>query len=162
MENSTTPRSSALPASESNANRKKPQLFWRVFWLCFLVVSLGYAWYSFYVPANEVEWAEDFALAQERATESGKPMLLFFTAEWCVPCRIMKREVFADKEVMGVINKKLVPVMIYADDPGGEELFKRYNIGGTPITIVTDAEGNVKNYAVGGIGKAEFLELIGE
>jgi len=143
-----------------SAKKKKANPFWRVFWLSFLAVSLVYAWYSFYVPENEVDWAEDYASAQKLAAESGKPMILFFTAEWCVPCRIMKREVFADEAVMRAINGHFVPVMIYADDPGGEELFKQYNIGGTPITVVTDAAGAVIDYAVGGISKSEFLELI--
>jgi protein disulfide-isomerase len=139
---------------------RKSNPFWKIFWLSFLVVSLIYAWYSFYVPVNEVAWAEDYATAQKLASDAGKPMLLFFTADWCVPCRIMKRRVFADQDVMRAINGSLVPVMIYADDPGGQDLFKQYNVGGTPITIVTDAAGNVINYAVGGIGKVEFLELI--
>jgi len=52
--------------------------------------------------------------------------------------------------------------MIYENNLGGEELFKRYHIEGTPITIVTDAAGNVINYAVGGISKTEFLKLINE
>jgi thioredoxin 1 len=135
---------------------------WRVFWLAFLVLSLAYAWYSFYVPDNDVEWAPTYAVAQEKATASGKPMLLFFTAEWCVPCRIMKREVFADREVMALLNADWISVMIYPDDPGAEALYQRYTIGGTPITILSDPLGNVIDYAVGGINKAEFLELIGK
>jgi thioredoxin 1 len=131
-----------------------------VFWLGFLVLSLAYAGYSFYVPSNDVNWATDIADARQQAAESQKPMMLFFTAEWCVPCRIMKREVFADPEVMKVLNAQFVPVMIYQGDPGGDEAFQKYNIRGTPITIFTDAQENVLDYAVGGIGKSEFLDLV--
>ena len=83
-------------------------------------------------------------------------MLLFFTGEWCVPCRIMKREVFADKEVM----KELIPVMINVDDPKAEELVKQYKIGGRPITIFTDYQGKVIDYTAGKIGKSKFLEML--
>lgn len=146
--------------SPSNPRRGKGNPFWRVFWLAFLVFSLGYAWYSFYVPANDVNWADDIVSARQLASESGKPMLLFFTAEWCVPCRIMKREVFAKPDVMTAINAQLVPVMIYAGEPGADEAFSQYNVQGTPITIFTDPQGTVLDYAVGGIGKAEFMEML--
>lgn len=160
MENNERP-----PAGPSErpdrTSKKKPHPFWRWFWLTFLVASLGYARYSFYVPSNEVDWAEDIAAARELASESGKPVMLFFTATWCVPCRIMKREVFADAEVMKAINEQVVPVMVYADSPGGEAAFSQYNVEGTPITIFTDPQGTVLDYAVGGIGKAGFIEMLG-
>jgi len=135
--------------------------FWRFFWLTFLVVSLAYAWYSFYVPSNDVVWADDMVSARAIANDSDKNMLLFFTGSWCVPCRIMKREIFADKEAMKLINSQVVPVMIDIDDPNAAELVKQYNIGGTPITIFTDPEGKVLDYAVGKIGKTKFLEMLG-
>ncbi|MEZ5274772.1 MAG: thioredoxin family protein [Opitutaceae bacterium] len=140
--------------------RKRTHPFWRWFWLTFLVASLGYAWYSYYVPSNDVTWAGDIASARQLASESGKPMLLFFTAEWCVPCRIMKREVFADEKVMTAINERVIPVMIYAGEPGADETFSQYKVEGTPITIFTDPRGTVLDYAVGRIGKAEFLEML--
>lgn len=127
-----------------------------------MVASLGYAWHSFYVPSNDVVWAEDITSARELASESGKPVMLFFTATWCVPCRIMKREVFADAEVMKAINSQVVPVMVYADSPGGEAAFQQYNVEGTPITIFTDPQGTVLDYAVGGIGKEAFVEMLGK
>ncbi len=68
----------------------------------------------------------------------------------------MKREVFADKEVMKAINSQLIPVMINVDDPKAEELVKQYKIGGTPITIFTDYQGKVLDYAVGKIGKSKI------
>ena len=149
-----------LSSNSLKVAKTKSHPFWRWFWLTFLVVSLAYAWYSFYVPSNDVVWAENMVSARELSKDSGKNMLLFFTGEWCVPCRIMKREVFADKEVMKAINSQVVPVMIYIDAPNMEEIVKQYNIGGTPVTIFTDSQGNVLDYAVGKIGKTKFLEML--
>lgn len=146
--------------NSSKVAKTRSHPFWRWFWLIFLVVSLAYAWHSFYVPANEVIWSKNMVSAKEIAKKSNKNVLLFFTGDWCVPCRIMKREVFADQEIMKTINAQVVPVMIDVDDPNAEELVKHYKIGGTPVTILTDAQGEVLDYAVGKIGKTEFLEML--
>lgn len=142
------------------ATKTKSHPFWRLFWLTFLVVSLAYAWYSFYVPSNDVAWADNMVSAKELVNDSDKNMMLFFTGDWCVPCRIMKREVFADKEVSKAINSQVVPVIINVDDPNVEELIKHYKVGTTPITIFTNPQGEVLDYAVGKIGKTEFLEML--
>ncbi|MGD9548984.1 MAG: thioredoxin family protein [Candidatus Krumholzibacteriia bacterium] len=148
--------------ASSTTGRKGSHPFWKVFWLAFLVASLAYAWYSFYVPANHVAWAHDFVEAQKLAAASDRPLLLFFTAEWCVPCRVMKREVFADREVMKAINASVVPVMLYGDEPGTDGVFERYQVGSTPVTIFTDAEGTVLDYEVGRMGKTQFLEMLND
>lgn len=146
--------------SFQKSTKTKSQRFWQFFWLTFLVVSLAYAWYSFYVPSNDVVWADDMAEAQVLAKDSDKNMMLFFTGEWCVPCRIVKREVFADNNVAKSINSKIVPVMIDVDDPNAKEIVKRYQAGVTPIIIFTDHQGEVLDYAVGKIGKTKFLEML--
>jgi protein disulfide-isomerase len=151
----------ANPLGKSpRAKKTKSHPFWRWFWLAFLVLSLAYAWYSFYAPSNDVVWAENIVSARELANDSDKNMLLFFTGEWCSPCRIMKREVFADKEVMKAINSQVVPLMIDVDDPNAQELIELYKVGSTPVTIFTDSKGNVLDYAVGKIGKTKFLEML--
>lgn len=135
--------------------------FWRCFWLLFLVVSLAYAWYSFYVPSNNIAWAGDYASAREQAVESGKPMVLFFTATWCVPCRVMKRTVWADEQVTAEVNAAVVPVMIDVGDPAAAEAVSGYGITSTPVTIITDPQGTtVLERRDGGISKTEFLELL--
>ena len=149
-------------AAASPAGRSWAFRAWRGFWLLFLVVSLAYAWYCFYVPANDIAWADNFAAAQQQAADSGKPMILYFTGQWCVPCRVMKRQVWADPQVTTAVNAAFVPVAIDVDAPKNQELLTRYNVRGTPITIVTDTEGNALRWRVGGIRKAEFLELLNE
>lgn len=143
-----------------NTSKKKSHPFWKFFWLTFLVVSLAYAWYSFYAPSNEIKWKNNITTIEEVENSNDKNLLFFFTGKWCSPCRVMKREVFADKEVEKIVNSKVIPIMIDIDNPKSQEIVQKYNIGITPITLFTDSKGNVLNYAVGKIGKKDFLEML--
>ena len=134
---------------------------WRWFWRVTLVVSLGYAWYCFYVPNNHIAWAEEYPSAKQQAVQSGKPMILFFTGKWCVPCRIMKRTVWADDEVAAVVNAGFTPILVDNGEPGASsEAVERYKVYVTPTTIIADAEGNVLEQVQGAMSKSEFLKLL--
>ncbi len=154
---------SERPSFDNDEPRSKRKIlfhFWRFFWLTFLVVSLAYAWHSFYVPPNDIAWAEDYASAQRQAARSGKPMVLYFTAKWCVPCRVMKRQVWADVQVMELVNAKFIPVAIDVGDPENAEIMNSYKIAGSPVTVVCGSQGKVVDWRTGGISKPEFLELL--
>lgn len=86
--------------------------------------------------------------------------LFFFTGKWCSPCRIMKREVFADKEVETIINAHFTPVMIDVDNPNSIELLRYFKVNATPTTIILDSQGEVLDYAMGKVEKKKFLEMI--
>ena len=73
----------------------------------------------------------------------------------------MKRNVWADKEVTSLVNTQFIPVMIDVDDPDSASTRSRYSVGTTPNTIITDPKGNVLQQKAGGMGKAEFLEMLG-
>ncbi len=149
----------ADPATQPR--RRTSPWWWQAFWLSFLVVSLAYAWYSFYVPANNIAWADDYTAAQQQAAQSGKPMILFFTGKWCVPCRIMKRTVWADDQVEAKVNALYIPLYLDVGEPAAAAgRVGKYNIGGTPTTIITDAQGNVLKQVEGGINKSDFLKLL--
>ena len=151
--------SSTEPASPSHRGKFN---FWRWFWLGTIPVSLVWVWFDFYVPSNRITWAKDFASARQQAAQSGKPIILFFTGKWCVPCRIMKRNVWADEQVEAVVKAGFTPVMIELDDPNAAETVSRYHVGVTPTTIITDPQGNILERAEGGMGKTAFLELLGK
>ena len=150
------------PEPESLPSKGKPGRFWQVFWLTFLVVSLGYAWYSFYAPSNSIVWVANYTAAQQQAAESDKPIILFFTGKWCSPCQIMKRQVWADEQVMNTVNAAFIPVTIDVDNSNAAETLSRYGVGATPNIIITDSKGNVLQQKQGGMSKAEFLELLGK
>jgi len=136
--------------------------FWRWFWLSTIPISLGWVWYDFYVPSNNVAWANNYTVAQQQAIQSGKPLLLFFTGKWCVPCRIMKRTVLADTQVAASVNARFTPVTIDIDDPDAAATVSRYQVRITPTTIVTDSNGTVLQQVQGGMGKTDFLKLLGK
>ena len=135
---------------------------WRWFWRVTLVVSLAYAWYCFYAPSNSIAWADNFTSAQQQAADSGKPIILYFTGKWCVPCRIMKRKVWADEQVTASVNAQFIPVAIDVDNPDDAAVLARYNVVGPPVTIITDPQGSVLQWREGGMGKADFLNLLGK
>jgi len=74
----------------------------------------------------------------------------------------MKREVWADEQVMATVNEAFIPVTIDVDDPNAAAPLNRYRVGVTPTTIITDSKGNVLQYRQGRISKADFLEMLGQ
>lgn len=153
----TQPTSGDEPASVSKGGKFN---FWRWFWIGTIPVSLVWVWYDFYVPANHIAWAKDLPSARQEAARSGKPILVFFTGTWCVPCRIMKRTVWADSAVESEVQAGFTPVMIDLDDPKAAEAVEHYHVVSTPTTILTDPKGNIVKRAEGGMGKTEFLGWI--
>jgi len=74
----------------------------------------------------------------------------------------MKRAVWADKQVAALVNAGFVAVTIDVDDPCVAETLSRYRVRSTPSTIITDPQGQVLQQKDGGMGKANFLKLLGE
>lgn len=159
--NDPTSGSSSSTAPTSRPDRGKSD-FWRWFWLGSIPVSLFWIYHDFYVPSNHITWAGDFASAQRQAVRSGRPIIMFFTGKWCVPCRIMKRNVWADKQVEAVVKAGFTPVMIDLDDPGAAETVGRYHVGSTPTTIITDPQGKILDRAEAGMSKTAFLGWLGK
>ena len=50
----------------------------------------------------------------------------------------MKRQEWADDQVMNIVNSEFNSVSVNVVDPKNEDILVHYNVGGTPITIITD------------------------
>ncbi|SEK46662.1 Thioredoxin-like domain-containing protein [Aquimarina amphilecti] len=146
-------------SSNVKPSKKKTHPFWSFFWLSFLVVSLWYVWYSFYEPSNEIKWV-NVSNQESLINNSNKYAIVFFTAEWCSPCRIMKREVFADQKVEEMINSKYRAIMIDIDNPETKDIVNQYKAYATPTTLLIDPNGKVIEHIVGKIEKDKFLQML--
>jgi len=93
---------------------------------------------KFYTPAERVPWRSDLPAALAEARAANKPVLLYFTAEWCGPCQYMRRNVFTDAGVAKAMDA-YVPVRV--DHDARQDLVFKYRVEGMPWFGVLDPDG---------------------
>ncbi len=53
--------------------------------------------------------------AQLQSEQSGKPIFVLVTADWCPPCQSLKRGAMVDAGVVDLISRRMIPVYLEAD-----------------------------------------------
>jgi thiol:disulfide interchange protein DsbD len=71
------------------------------------------------VFASKIDWQLDHDAALARAREAGKPVMVDFTARYCLPCRELDATTYRDEEVLRALHR-FVAVKLDATDPSGE------------------------------------------
>src|SRR5271166_4497596 len=92
------------------------------------------------------------------ATEARKPVLIDFSADWCIPCREMEHSTFVDPSVVSEASRFVrMKANLTAQDQKTEELTSKFEIQGVPTTMLIDSAGKVAQRKVGYIGPQEML-----
>ncbi len=65
---------------------------------------------------TDVTWYESWDEGMAAAEKAGKPVLVHFTADWCVYCRKMKNETYTSPEIKKRFNEGWITIMIDTDD----------------------------------------------
>lgn len=97
-------------------------------------------------------WEHNLADGLNAARDSGKPAFVLFTADWCPPCRTLKRGVLADSRIRAALNDRYVMVKVDLSDRHGPNagLAGQFEVGSIPTVIVFDTRGREVNRVSGG------------
>lgn len=114
-------------------------------------------------PVGKIEWIPYDQAVISKAGEEEKPVILEFYAEWCAPCRVMKRNVFTDPEVIK-LSRNVIAVRVDLTNVKAfhDELLRRYQIRGIPAVVLINREGvEERSLRIEGlVGKDDFLKRL--
>jgi thiol:disulfide interchange protein DsbD len=100
-------------------------------------------------------------VAMQAALAAGRPVMLEFSAAWCLPCHELDRNTFTDREVIARSRDFAVfkVDLTRYDSPGSKTLRARYGVTGVPEIVFFRRGGEVRAARViGFIPPGPFVE----
>ena len=98
-------------------------------------------------PPQGISWRATWETAMAESRQTGKPVLAYFTASWCPPCRVMKHETWPNARVQEIVNERVIPLYLDVDDPATTAHAERYQVSGIPTLLVLNADGRPQHAA---------------
>ena len=111
--------------------------FRRLTWVAgALAVGVGVALIAG-APARGVAFRPVAAEELEAALSSGKPVMLDFSADWCVPCHELERSTFSDRRVIAAAGRfaAFSVDLTHYDSPEADRWRRRFDIHGVPTVV---------------------------
>lgn len=114
--------------------------------------------------APGIAWIAYAESALASATAGGKPIVIDFSADWCLPCKELEHRTFNQPEVIEAA-RGVVTLKADLTEHGSVDvraLRQKFNIRGVPTIVFIDATGKERTdlRAVEFIDKHEFLERL--
>ena len=111
-----------------------------------------------------VRWEMYSAERFDAAITEGKPVVMDFYADWCIPCLELERVTFVDSQVISELDDfvRLKVDLTNFDSPESELLRQQFNIVGVPTIVFIGSSGQEVGSArvTGFLNPADFLEKV--
>ncbi len=113
---------------------------------------------------SSIDWIPFSEQMLDRASLDGKPVLIDFYADWCIPCLELEQSTFTDQEVIDATREfvRLKVDLTHFDSPEAEALRQKFSIAGVPTIVFLDADGAEVGSArvIGYLSPEKFLERV--
>ncbi len=132
-----------------------------------LILS-GIISYSFYSKnENSVTYSDtgiqftsiSFEEALKLAKKEKKNIFLDAYASWCGPCKMLKKNIFTQKEVGDFYNSNFINMAIDMEQGEGPQLAQKYKVQAYPTLLFINHKGEVIGSALGYHQADEILAL---
>jgi thiol:disulfide interchange protein DsbD len=118
------------------------------------------------IPSEKrsIEWQNFSEEKMVMAKTEGKPVIIDFYADWCIPCKELDAVTFSNPKVIEESKRfsGLKADMTKSVSPEVDALRTKFNIVGAPTTILIDSKGNEVKRFTGFITAEEFLKYLKE
>ncbi|MGB6552337.1 MAG: cytochrome c biogenesis protein CcdA [Candidatus Binataceae bacterium] len=108
---------------------------------------------------KEIAFAPFDATALQSAASARRPVLIDFSADWCIPCREMEHSTFVNPAVVKEAQRfVLMRADLTKSDHANDQLRGKFGVEGVPTTLIIDSSGEIKVRKSGYIGPDEMLD----
>ena len=107
-----------------------------------------------------IKSSTDLDRAVAMAEQNGKRVMLDFYADWCIECKHLENNTFADPSVRSALNNVLLlRADVTANDEQDQALLKRFELFGPPAVLFFDQHGREDRAfrVLGFLGPEKFL-----
>jgi len=90
-----------------------------------------------------VVWTPYSPAVLEKAVSEGRPVVIDFFADWCVPCHHLDRYTYSNSRVVEVLEpfERVKIDMTRMETPENQALIERFGLDGVPTVVFLDAAG---------------------
>ncbi|WFM70080.1 protein-disulfide reductase DsbD [Halomonas sp. CKK8] len=101
--------------------------------------------------AREITTVEDLDALQASLAESDEPAFVNFTADWCISCKVMERDVYPAPEVAGQLaNFRRINVDVTDSGATSREVLDHFQLFGPPSLLFFDGGKELRDARVQG------------
>lgn len=130
----------------------------------FLIVGVSclLIWLVFSPSEAHAAWLDSIAEGTIQAEAARKPMLVLYTADWCPPCKMLKKQTFADAQVAKYLKDNYILIKIDLTDrqSPNQAIALEYEVSSIPTMFIYTSRGVEIDSINGFIPPRDFLEWI--
>jgi NAD(P)-dependent dehydrogenase (short-subunit alcohol dehydrogenase family)/thiol-disulfide isomerase/thioredoxin len=112
-----------------------------------------------------LQWQPYSAAAVQQARDNGRPVLIEFTADWCINCKVLERTVYAAADVAEAADRaRLAAFRVDMTEFTDEQtaLLERYGGAALPHAVLLDAGDGSQQTFTGMFSQKTLIEAIAE
>ena len=126
-----------------------------------IVVVTGFRDISLDDDAGGIPWQ---VYSDHRLEQSvGQPVLVEFTADWCINCKTMERTTFKDEKLLDIIGTMgVIPLQVDLTrvDEQRRAVFDRFGGRAIPYIVVLDGQGQLVQQYTGVVGAETLVDVL--
>ena len=110
-----------------------------------VALSLLFCTTSSLVRANSAIqfYAGNLSAVQQLAQSESKPVMIYFSASWCMPCQKMEETTYKHEALAAYVNENFLAVKLDIDDADGAEAFAEFGATMLPSIVLLNPAGRV-------------------